>query len=89
MAKNLIKEIRGPFLANEQIYIKDHNGANAIAFKIAIISKPGNCVFINNKEVQIANTGLFELRDTEVSKIAFKQDESEKTTITYMINIGK
>lgn len=85
-------QLQGPFQANEELYtrIKEsciekmdsirHLGIQTITGDKVVIE-------INNKEIEIGKTGMYEVRDTEITSIKFKMDVDANTILDYTINI--
>ena len=85
-------QLQGPFQANEELYtrIKEsciekmdsirHLGIQTITGDKVVIK-------INNKEIEIGKTGMYEVRDTEITSIKFKMDVDANTILDYTINI--
>ena len=42
-------------------------------------------VYINGQEIEIGTTGIYEVRNTEITSIIFKQDMDESTLLDYVI----
>ena len=85
-------QLKGPFRADEELYprIKEsciekmnsvrHLGVQTITGDIVIIE-------INGEEIEIGKTGMYEVRDTEITSIKFKMDVDANTILDYTINI--
>lgn len=85
-------QLKGPFKANEELYtrIKEscieemdsirHLGIQTITGDKVVIE-------INDKEIEIGKTGMYEVRDTEITSIKFKMDVDANTILDYTINI--
>lgn len=77
----MIKQLIGPFNANQELCtfgaIK-HLG-------IQIKSLLPKSVIINNQEIEIDKTDMYELRDVEITSIKFKEDMDNNTIIEYIL----
>lgn len=84
-------QIKGPFKANEELFskIKDNCIETMSSIRhIGIQTITGDLVMvcINGNDIEIGNTGMYEVRDTEITSIKFKNDVDENTLIDYVIN---
>lgn len=77
----MMQQLIGPFKANEELCtfgtIK-HLG-------IQIKSLMPVIVIINNQEIEIGKTEMYELKDVEITSLKFKQDINNNTIIEYLL----
>lgn len=85
---DILGQLQGPFEPNQNLiepilkkYKIDY------LFKIGIVAAPLHEVIINDNAVLIGKTGLFEVRDTPIYSIIFKQQEEANTFIDYMAKV--
>lgn len=83
-------QLTGPFSTTDEIMNKIRENA---AVKFSRVSHLGiqtdvrNFVIINGEEVEIGKTGIYEIGNTEITSIRFKQDVDKNTIIDYTIEI--
>lgn len=85
-------QLIGPFTANEELYdLIVAAAAQPINYvsHIGIQTDIKNIVYINNKECEIGNTGIYEIGNTEITSIYFAQDTDENSIVDYTIVIDK
>ena len=85
-------QLKGPFKANEELYtrIKESCIEKMDSIRhlgIQTITGDKVVVEINDKEIEIGKTGMYEVRDTEITSIKFKMDVNANTILDYTINI--
>ena len=77
----MIKQLIGPFNADQELCtfgIIKHIG-------IQIKSLQPKSIFINNQEIEIDKTDMYELRDVEITSLKFKEDMDNNTIIEYIL----
>lgn len=77
----MIHQLIGPFQANKEL-------CNFGAIKhlgIQIKSLIPIIVIINNKEIEIGKTEMYELTDVEITSLKFKQNMDNNTIIEYIL----
>lgn len=85
-------QIKGPFSAGEELFNKIKSNCVANMKSIAhlgIQTEVSKFVYINDEEIEIGKTGIYEVRDTDITSIKFKTDVDENTIIDYVINISE
>lgn len=87
-------QIKGPFTKDQEIYTlikQDCLSTIAYISHLGIQTVTGDVVTvnINGETIEIGNTGMYEIRDTEVTSIIFNQDMDENTIIDYVIKTEK
>ena len=81
-------QLIGPFTANEELYDKI---VAAAAYPIDYVSHIGiqtdvkNYIYINGKEYEIGKTGIYEIGNTEITSLKFKEDVDINTIVDYTI----
>ena len=85
-------QLKGPFKANEELYtrIKESCIEKIDSIRhlgIQTITGDKVVVGINDKEIEIGKTGMYEVRDTEITSIKFKMDVDANKILDYTINI--
>lgn len=85
-------QLKGPFKANEELYtrIKESCIEKIDSIRhlgIQTITGDKVVVGINDKEIEIGKTGMYEVRDTEITSIKFKMNVDANTILDYTINI--
>ena len=77
----MIKQLIGPFNAGQELCtfgIIKHIG-------IQIKSLQPKSIFINNQEIEIDKTDMYELRDVEITSLKFKENMDNNTIIEYIL----
>ena len=85
-------QLKGPFQANEELFTKIQNTSSE---KIAAVQHLGIqtvtedlvMIEINGKEIEIGKTGMYEVRNTEITSIKFKTNVDENTLVDYVIKL--
>ena len=85
-------QLKGPFQADEELFTKIQNTSSE---KIAAVQHLGIqtvtedlvMIEINGKEIEIGKTGMYEVRNTEITSIKFKTDVDENTLVDYVIKL--
>ena len=85
-------QLKGPFQADEELFTKIQNTSSE---KIAAVQHLGIqtvtedlvMIKINGKEIEIGKTGMYEVRNTEITSIKFKTDVDENTLVDYVIKL--
>ena len=85
-------QLQGPFQANEELYTRIKESCiekmdSICHLGIQTITGDKVVIEINNKEIEIGKTGMYEVRDTEITSIKFKMDVDANTILDYTINI--
>lgn len=81
-------QLKGPFTAGEELFTKIQNDA---AIKVSFVkhlgvqADRGSIININNKDVEIGETGIYEIGNTEIKSLIFTTDMTENTIIDYTI----
>ena len=82
-------QLVGPFKAEEELFNKiKENSAIDVSYvsHLGVQTDISNYILINEKEVEIGKTGVYEIGNTEITSIKFKQDVDKNTIIDYTIN---
>lgn len=91
-------QLVGPFDAGEELYerIKE-DAATSFSYvsHIGIQTETSNIILLNNKEFEVGKTGIYEIGNTEITSIKFKEINShgdkiildKNTIIDYTIMI--
>ena len=82
-------QIKGPFAANAELFSQIKAMCVADATDIAhlgIQAEVSSMVSINSEDIEIGKTGIYEVRDTHINSIKFKQDMDENTIIDFVLN---
>lgn len=78
-------QLVGPFETGEELYerIKE-DAATGFSYvsHIGIQTKTGNIILLNNKEFEVGKTGIYEIGNTEITSIKFKETNSHGDKIT-------
>lgn len=77
----MLQQLIGPFQANKELCtfgVIKHLG-------IQIKSLTPIIVIINNQEIEIGKTEMYELRDVEITSLKFKQNMDNNTIIEYIL----
>ncbi len=85
-------QLKGPFQADEELFTKIQNTSSE---KIAAVQHLGIqtvtedlvMIEINGKEIEIGKTGMYEVRNTEITSIKFKINVDENTLVDYVIKL--
>ena len=85
-------QLKGPFHADEELFTKIQNTSSE---KIAAVQHLGIqtvtedlvMIEINGKEIEIGKTGMYEVRNTEITSIKFKTNVDENTLVDYVIKL--
>ena len=85
-------QLKGPFQADEELFTKIQNTSSekiAAVKHLGIQTVTGDLVMIeiNGKEIEIGKTGMYEVRNTEITSIKFKTNVDENTLIDYVIKL--
>lgn len=85
-------QLKGPFHADEELFIKIQNTSSekiAAVQHLGIQTVTGDLVMIeiNGKEIEIGKTGMYEVRNTEITSIKFKTNVDEDTLVDYVIKL--
>ena len=85
-------QLKGPFQADEELFTKIQNISSekiAAVQHLGIQTVTGDLVMIeiNGKEIEIGKTGMYEVRNTEITSIKFKTDVDENTLVDYVIKL--
>ena len=85
-----IGQLKGPFQADEELFTKIQNTSSekiAAVQHLGIQTVTGDLVMIeiNGKEIEIGKTGMYEVRNTEITSIKFKTNVDENTLVDYVI----
>ena len=81
-------QLRGPFTAEQELFtlIKE---AAAIPFTyithIGVQTDIRNIIIVNGKEYEIGKTGIYEIGNTEITSLKFKEDVDINTIVDYTI----
>lgn len=85
-------QLKGPFQADGELFTKIQNTSSekiAAVQHLGIQTVTGDLVMIeiNGKEIEIGKTGMYEVRNTEITSIKFKTDVDENTLVDYVIKL--
>ena len=85
-------QLKGPFQAGEELFTKIQNTSSekiAAVQHLGIQTVTGDLVMIeiNGKEIEIGKTGIYEVRNTEITSIKFKINVDENTLVDYVIKL--
>ena len=81
-------QLRGPFTAEQELFtlIKE---AAAVPFTyithIGVQTDIRNIIIVNGKEYEISKTGIYEIGNTEITSLKFKEDVDINTIVDYTI----
>lgn len=81
-------QLKGPFTANQELIdlIKEDAVRDILyVHHIGITAKKWSHVFLNDKEIKIGKTGIYEVDNAEITSIKFKNDMDKNTIIDYTI----
>ncbi len=89
MGNNLyMGQLVGPFNAKEELYIKIvADAAIPIDYvsHLGIQTKKDTFFFVNNELRQVGKTGMYEIGNTKITSLYFKEDTDNNTIIDYSI----
>ena len=85
-------QLKGPFQADEELFTKIQNTSSekiAAVQHLGIQTVTGDLVMIeiNGKEIEIGKTGMYEVRNTEITSIKFQTNVDENTLVDYVIKL--
>lgn len=85
-------QLKGPFQADEELFTRIQNASSekiAAVQHLGIQTVTGDLVMIeiNGKEIEIGKTGMYEVRNTEITSIKFKTNVDENTLVDYVIKL--
>ena len=85
-------QLKGPFQVDEELFTKIQNTSSekiAAVQHLGIQTVTGDLVMIeiNGKEIEIGKTGMYEVRNTEITSIKFKINVDENTLVDYVIKL--
>lgn len=85
-------QLKGPFQADEELFTRIQNASSekiAAVQHLGIQTLTGDFIMIeiNGKEIEIGKTGIYEVRNTEITSIKFKTDVDENTLVDYVIKL--
>lgn len=85
-------QLKGPFQADEELFTKIQNTSSekiTAVQHLGIQTVTGDLVMIeiNGKEIEIGKTGMYEVRNTEITSIKFKTNVNENTLVDYVIKL--
>lgn len=81
-------QLKGPFTAGEELFVKiQEDAAIAVSFvkHVGIQAEKDSIIKINNRDIQIGETGIYEIGNTEIKSLIFPKDMKENTIIDYTI----
>lgn len=81
-------QLKGPFTAGDELFVKiQEDAAIPVSFvkHLGIQADEGSIININNKNIEIGKTGIYEIGNTEIKSLIFVQDMPENTIIDYTI----
>lgn len=84
----LTGQLKGPFIANIELFniIKDDCAIPVKHVKhIGIQAEKSSIILINKREVEIGETEVYEIGNTEITSIIWKKDMPENTIIDYTV----
>ena len=87
-----MRKLKGPFQADEELFTKIQNTSSekiAAVQHLGIQTVTGDLVMIeiNGKEKKKKKTGMYEVRNTEITSIKFKTNVDENTLVDYVIKL--
>lgn len=85
-------QLKGPFQADEELFtkIQDTSSEKIAAVQhlgIQTVTEDLVMIEINGKEIEIGKTGMYEVRNTEITSIKFKTNVDENTLVDYVIKL--
>ena len=81
-------QLKGPFNANDELMIKIKEDAEIdVSFvkHLGVQTDIGYSIFVNGEEREIGKTGIYEIGNTEINSLYFKQNTDENSIIDYII----
>ena len=81
-------QLKGPFIANEELVTKigmDADFTNFYIRQLGIQTDVGNLVSIDGDIREIGKTGIYEIGNTKIDSLFFIQDTDENSIIDYVI----
>lgn len=81
-------QLKGPFTAEQELFtlIKE---AAAVPFTyithIGVQTDVRNIIIVNGKEYEIGKTGIYEIGNTEITSLKFKENVDINTIVDYTI----
>ena len=89
MGLNLVTgQLKGPFQESQELIekIKEDSAIESFYVKhLGVQTEVGYYIYINNKEFEIGKTGIYEIGNTKISSLYFKQNTDENSIIDYVI----
>lgn len=82
-------QLRGSFKAGQELYSQMQEAATGIIQNVVHLGvqvEPGTMIVINNKEIEIGQTGIYEIYNTKITSLYFKNDVSN-VLIDYVVKI--
>lgn len=76
----MMQQLIGPFKANQELC-----KGTIKQLGVQIKSLIPQYIFINNQEIEIDKTDMYELRDVEITSLKFKEDMDNNTIIEYIL----
>ena len=81
-------QLRGPFAAEQELFTLIKKAA-AVPFTyithIGVQTDVRNIIIVNGKEYEIGKTGIYEIGNTEITSLKFKEDVDINTIVDYTI----
>lgn len=53
--------------------------------RLGIESPEGTSLLINNKDIKIGKTGMYEVRDVDITSLIFVEDSAKQAVVDYII----
>lgn len=81
-------QLRGPFLKNEELFLKIQQDATIqidYIKQIGVQANTSTIVYINGQPYEIGTTGVYEMGNTKITSIYFKSGADNNTIIDYII----
>jgi hypothetical protein len=81
-------QLKGPFKADEELFdkiVKNSVEEIAAVGHLGVQAEVSTFIIINGEEIEIGKTGMYEVRDTEITSVKFKTDVDENTLVDYVI----
>ena len=89
MANNKFQgQLKGPFSEGQELMdLIKTDAAIDVAYvtHLGVQTETPYYISINGKQVEIGKTGIYEIGNTEITSIIFKQDVDDNTIIDYVI----
>lgn len=85
-------QIKGPFKSGQElIELINADAVDEVAYveHIGIQTDVSAYVLLNEKEIEIGKTGIYEINDVEISSLVFKKDTDENTIIDYVVKLKR